>query len=126
MVGQSLVKVSEGLLCIFPVIKLMSSPSKSVKGPASELLLSLENHLVKLLDTPQKEFTKSETGFPSISCPEIIVFRLLQYVWHQVLYLVNIALIHQLPWLPRIVTKELQLYAQRVVNLTSSKVPNST
>ncbi|CAM8928334.1 unnamed protein product [Rhodiola kirilowii] len=83
MVGQPAAKVSEGLLCIFPVIKLLSSPSKYVKGAASELLMVLKNHLMLLLGASRKEFTKSETEFPSISSPEVIVFRLLQNVWHQ-------------------------------------------
>uniref|UniRef100_A0A7N0TGW4 DUF3730 domain-containing protein n=1 Tax=Kalanchoe fedtschenkoi TaxID=63787 RepID=A0A7N0TGW4_KALFE len=83
IVGRPVVTVSEGLLCIFPVIKLMSSPSKFVKGAASELLLVLEKHMMQLLSASHKELTWSETRFPSISSPEVIVFRLLQNVWHQ-------------------------------------------
>ncbi|XWS44143.1 hypothetical protein CRYUN_Cryun15aG0019200 [Craigia yunnanensis] len=72
----------EELLVIFPNISLISSPSKSVKGAANDLLVILERLLVKLLMTPKIELPKKR-GYPSISRPELIAYRLLQHLWFQ-------------------------------------------
>ncbi|XVE84015.1 hypothetical protein DITRI_Ditri16bG0134800 [Diplodiscus trichospermus] len=72
----------EELLVIFPVISLISSPSKSVKREANDLLVLLERLLVKLLMTPKIELAKKR-GYPSISRPELIAYRLLQHLWFQ-------------------------------------------
>ncbi|XP_021298973.1 protein RST1 isoform X2 [Herrania umbratica] len=74
--------LSEELLVIFPIISLISSPSKSVKGAATDLLVLLERLLVKLLTTPKIELAK-KGGYPSISRPELITYRLLQHLWFQ-------------------------------------------
>ncbi|PPS18896.1 hypothetical protein GOBAR_AA01700 [Gossypium barbadense] len=72
----------EELLVIFPVISLISSPSKSVKGAANDLLVLLERLLVKLLTMPKINLAK-KVGYPSISRPELIAYRLLQHLWFE-------------------------------------------
>ncbi|XP_012483835.1 protein RST1 [Gossypium raimondii] len=74
--------LSEELLVIFPVISLISSPSKSVKGAANDLLVLLERLLVKLLTMPKIKLAK-RVGYPSISRPELIAYRLLQHLWFE-------------------------------------------
>ncbi|XVF14059.1 hypothetical protein REPUB_Repub09cG0024100 [Reevesia pubescens] len=74
--------LSEELLVIFPIISLMSSPSKSVKGSASDLLVLLERLLVKLLTMPKIELAK-KGDYPSSSRPELIAYRLLQHLWFE-------------------------------------------
>ncbi|PPR81272.1 hypothetical protein GOBAR_AA39444 [Gossypium barbadense] len=74
--------LSEELLVIFPVISLISSPSKSVKGAANDLLVLLERLLVKLLTMPKIKLAK-KVGYPSISRPELIAYRLLQHLWFE-------------------------------------------
>ncbi|KAG4182177.1 hypothetical protein ERO13_A09G028500v2 [Gossypium hirsutum] len=74
--------LSEELLVIFPVISLISSPSKSVKGAANDLLVLLERLLVKLLTMPKINLAK-KVGYPSISRPELIAYRLLQHLWFE-------------------------------------------
>lgn len=61
----------------------MSSPSKSVKGVATDLLGLLEKPLLKLLAAPKIEVAMKE-GYPTITGPESIVFRLLKHLWFQV------------------------------------------
>lgn len=75
--------LSEELLVIFPVISLISSPSKSVKGAANDLLVLLERLLVKLLTMPKIKLAK-KVDYPSISRPELIAYRLLQHLWFEV------------------------------------------
>ncbi|KAJ9135366.1 hypothetical protein P3X46_032557 [Hevea brasiliensis] len=74
--------LSEELLFAFPVISLMSSTSRYVKGAAADLLLVLEKLLVQLLREPRIELV-AEGRFPSISSPGSIVYRLLQHLWFQ-------------------------------------------
>ncbi|XP_031286525.1 protein RST1-like isoform X1 [Pistacia vera] len=81
-VGGSTSDLSEELLLIFPIINLMSSPSKSVKWAASDLLVMLENLLVKLLAVTKIEVATKGGYFP-ISRPESIVFRLLKKLWFE-------------------------------------------
>ncbi|KAG8502742.1 hypothetical protein CXB51_000661 [Gossypium anomalum] len=81
--------LSEELLVIFPVISLISFPSKSVKGAANDLLVLLERILVKLLTMPKINLAK-KVGYPSISRPELIAYRLLQHLWFELLcYTIN-------------------------------------
>ncbi|GAB4846720.1 hypothetical protein Ancab_025728 [Ancistrocladus abbreviatus] len=70
------------VLFIFPIINLMSSPSKSVKGAATDLLFLLEKISVNLFASPREELSV-QVGLLSISKPGGIVFRLLQHIWLQ-------------------------------------------
>ncbi|XP_062010189.1 protein RST1 isoform X1 [Rosa rugosa] len=74
--------MSEELLFIFPVVGLLSSPSKHVKGAATDLLVMLERLLVRVLVAPKDKPAK-EAGHPSLSTPGSIVFRILQHLWFQ-------------------------------------------
>lgn len=75
---------SEELLFVFPAISLMSSPSKSIKGAATELLSILEKLLVTLLVTTKDEVEERGFQFLSISTPGSIVVKLLEKLWFQV------------------------------------------
>ncbi|KAK9272918.1 hypothetical protein L1049_003297 [Liquidambar formosana] len=90
VVGRAASELGEELLFIFPVINIMSSPSKSVKGAATDLLSMLEKILVNLLIAP-KNALAMEGGFPSVSRPGSIIFRLLQHLWFQVFFFLNFA-----------------------------------
>ncbi|KAH9602275.1 hypothetical protein KSS87_015436 [Heliosperma pusillum] len=69
-------------LFFFPVISLMSSPSKSVKQAASQFILLLEKLLRN--DLVPLEYTISvQRAVVHVSKPETIVFRLLQHLWIQ-------------------------------------------
>ncbi|XP_055804568.1 protein RST1 isoform X2 [Solanum dulcamara] len=74
--------LNEELLFIFPAIILLSSPSKSVKQAATDLLHILGKLSSKLL-IAQKTGQPKGMKFPSISTPKYIVFRLLQHIWLQ-------------------------------------------
>ncbi|XP_028069666.1 protein RST1 isoform X6 [Camellia sinensis] len=76
------VNLNEELLFVFPVINLVSSPSKSVKQAAIDLLSILEKLLINLLVSPKKELI-IQGRFPSITRPEDIIFRLLRHLWSQ-------------------------------------------
>ncbi|GAY46821.1 protein RST1 [Citrus sinensis] len=80
--GGATCDLSEELLLIFPILNLMSSPSKSVKGVASDLLVLLEKLLVKLLAAPKMEVAMN-AGNPSIIGFGSIIFRLLKNLWFQ-------------------------------------------
>ncbi|KAJ8775089.1 hypothetical protein K2173_020093 [Erythroxylum novogranatense] len=74
--------LDEELLFMFPVINLMSSASRPVKGAASDLLVMLEHLLVQLLRHPRIELSnKGRTQ--SIGSPGLLVYRLLQHLWFQ-------------------------------------------
>lgn len=75
---------SEELLFVFPAISLMSSPSKSIKGAATELLSMLEKLLVRLIVTTKDEVEERGFQFPSIRTPGSIVVQLLEKLWFQV------------------------------------------
>ncbi|XP_038703770.1 protein RST1 isoform X2 [Tripterygium wilfordii] len=81
-VGLTKSAFCEELLFIFPVINLMSSPSKSVKGVATDLLAMIEKLLVKFLTSPVHEVS-TEVRSRSIGSPGSIAFRLLQCLWFQ-------------------------------------------
>jgi hypothetical protein len=84
-IGKTASALSEELLFIFPVISLMSSPSKCVKGAATDLLVTLEKLLVKM-SVALKNEQAMEGGFPSLSTPGSVAFRLLQHLWFQVTF----------------------------------------
>lgn len=63
----------------------MSSPSKHVKGLATELLYLLEKILVKVFVEPQN--VPSIEGDQYLSSPGIIISRLLRHLWYQVMCL---------------------------------------
>ncbi|KAI3970453.1 hypothetical protein MKX01_024100 [Papaver californicum] len=73
---------SEELLLIFPVINLLSSPSRSVKAAASYLLSILQNILIDLLVARSKISSIQERS-PSISTLESIISRIMQHHWFQ-------------------------------------------
>lgn len=74
---------SEELLLIFPAINLLSSPSRSVKAAASDLLSVLENILIDLL-VERNKITNIQERLPTISTPESIVSRMMRHQWFQV------------------------------------------
>ncbi|KAL0554842.1 hypothetical protein IC582_008770 [Cucumis melo] len=74
---------SEELLFVFPALSLMSSPSKSIKRAATELLSMLEKLLVTLLVTTKDEVEERGFQFPSIRTPGSIVVQLLEKLWFQ-------------------------------------------
>ncbi|KAJ0254105.1 Protein RST1 [Hirschfeldia incana] len=69
-------------LLLFPIISLMSSPSKSVKGAASKVLSIVENVLVSMSKAPKIEIHTSEEDSP-LSRVGSVVFRIMQQLWHQ-------------------------------------------
>ncbi|KAH0923800.1 hypothetical protein HID58_023818 [Brassica napus] len=69
-------------LLLFPIIALMSSPSKSVKGAASKVLSVVENVLVTMSNAPNIEVHTSEGDSP-LSRVGSVVFRIMQKLWHQ-------------------------------------------
>lgn len=95
---------SEELLFVFPAISLMSSPSKSIKGAATELLSILEKFLVTLSMTTKDEVVK-ERGFhfPSISTPGSIVVKLLEKLRFQVSFIICLEYfpLYNLKWSPK-------------------------
>ncbi|KAG5254553.1 protein RST [Salix suchowensis] len=76
--------MSEELLFTFPVINLLSSTSRSIKGEAAELLVKLEKVLVELSKAPKARLA-TKGGFPPISSLGSIAYRLLQCLWFQIL-----------------------------------------
>ncbi|KAK7266047.1 hypothetical protein RIF29_18686 [Crotalaria pallida] len=72
----------EEVLFVFPIINLMSSPSKSVKGLATDLLILLEKLLVKMIVAPTDKPIVEE-GVHYLSTPGIIVLRTLRLLWYQ-------------------------------------------
>ncbi|XP_057447420.1 protein RST1 isoform X2 [Lotus japonicus] len=72
----------EEILFLLPVVSLMSSASKSVKGLATDLLFLLEKLLVKIIVAPRHK-PVIEGGVHYLSTPGVIVLRLLQHLWYQ-------------------------------------------
>ncbi|XP_027358768.1 protein RST1 [Abrus precatorius] len=72
----------EETLFLLPVVSLMSSSSKSVKGLAIDLLLLLEKLLVKMF-VALKDKPIVEGGVHYPSTPGYIVLRLLRHLWYQ-------------------------------------------
>ncbi|EOA23150.1 hypothetical protein CARUB_v10016560mg [Capsella rubella] len=69
-------------LLLFPIIALMSSPSKSVKVAASKVLSIVENVLVTMLNAPKIE-VYTRKGDSPLSRVGSVVFRVVQQFWHQ-------------------------------------------
>lgn len=84
-VASDELELNEELLFIIPVLNLISSPSKSVKGAATDLLLMLGKLCSNILITSKKELGQLalQGRFPEISRPESIIFSLLRHLWHQ-------------------------------------------
>ncbi|CAN8266162.1 unnamed protein product [Cochlearia groenlandica] len=80
-VGDAACSSVEPLL-LFPIIALLSSPSKSVKGAASKVLFIVENVLVKLSTAPKIEVHTSK-GDSQLSRVGSVALRLMQQLWHQ-------------------------------------------
>ncbi|MCL7043378.1 hypothetical protein MKW94_013584 [Papaver nudicaule] len=82
VLAKALVGFREELLLIFPVINLLSSPSRSVKAAASDLLSILENILIDLL-VKRNKIPSIQGRSPSISTPESIISGMMQRQWFQ-------------------------------------------
>ncbi|KAI8533657.1 hypothetical protein RHMOL_Rhmol10G0026200 [Rhododendron molle] len=72
----------EELLFVFPIINLVSSPSKSVKQAAIDLLSMMKKLSVSLPVATKKELIV-QGKFPPVSRAGDIVFRLLEHLWFQ-------------------------------------------
>ncbi|KAJ8476053.1 hypothetical protein OPV22_019780 [Ensete ventricosum] len=71
----------EDLLCIFPLINLLSSPSQSVKASASHLLSRATRQVLELSDDPRK--VQIPTSGTSTLRLGFILLRLLHHLWFQ-------------------------------------------
>ncbi|KAK7356865.1 hypothetical protein VNO80_16145 [Phaseolus coccineus] len=79
----------EETLFLLPILSLMSSPSKSVKGLATDLLHPLEKLLANMFVAPKDKLILEE-GVHYLSKPGIIVFRLLCHLCA----VLNVLMIH--------------------------------
>ncbi|KAL8475410.1 hypothetical protein ACS0TY_028171 [Phlomoides rotata] len=79
-IGASSSELTEELLFIFPVLALVSSPSRSIKQTAADLLSELGKIATNLL-IAQKEKQVVEGKHLTIATPGHIVFRFLRNVW---------------------------------------------
>ncbi|KAK6942649.1 Piwi domain, partial [Dillenia turbinata] len=77
--GKAGCEIFEELLLILPAINLMSSPSKSVKAVATNLLYIVEGLSLNLLSTPS-EVVAIPRGSLSVSKHSTIILRLLQHL----------------------------------------------
>ncbi|KAL3624271.1 hypothetical protein CASFOL_033087 [Castilleja foliolosa] len=75
-------KSIEELLFIFPVLALVSSPSRSVKQTATDILSILENNATNLLIAPKEKQVAGEKHQP-ITSPGYIVSRFLRKMWFE-------------------------------------------
>lgn len=82
-IGVSASELTEELLFIFPVLALVSSPSRSIKQTATDLLSVLGKTATNLLIAP-KEKQVVEGKHLSITTPGHIVFRFLRNMWFEV------------------------------------------
>ncbi|XP_010514478.1 PREDICTED: protein RST1-like isoform X3 [Camelina sativa] len=69
-------------LLLFPIVALMSSPSKSVKVAASKVLSIVEIVLVTMSNSPKIELHTSKGDSP-LSRVGSVVLRVMQQLWHQ-------------------------------------------
>nr|XP_011468296.1 PREDICTED: protein RST1 isoform X3 [Fragaria vesca subsp. vesca] len=123
--------MSEELLFIFPVVGLLSSPSKHVKVAATDLLVMLERLLVRVLVAPKDKPAK--VGYPSLSTPGSIVFRILQHLWFQNSYslsslflsfsCIGNAIGKEIHDVPRSWASHLQEYTLSIVDKRKSSLP---
>ncbi|XP_050381377.1 protein RST1 isoform X2 [Argentina anserina] len=126
--------MSEELLFIFPVDGLLSSPSKHVKGVATDLLVMLERLLIRVLVVPKDKPAK-EAGDPSLSTPGSIVFRTLQHLWFQDSYSLSSLFLNfssigktnskEIYDVPRSWASHLQEYTLSIVDKRKSSLPLS-
>ncbi|WOL02957.1 protein RST1 isoform X1 [Canna indica] len=70
----------EELLCIFPLINLLSSPSGHVKASASHILSRITRLVLDLSINPRKVLIPPETSYTSLGS---ILLRLLRRLWFQ-------------------------------------------
>ncbi|XP_056699417.1 protein RST1 isoform X3 [Spinacia oleracea] len=82
VVAGAACNLSDLSLFFFPIISLMSSPSKTVNQSASQFLLMLEKLLVSHSTTSRDELSV-QRGSSFVSKPETIIFRILQHLWLQ-------------------------------------------
>lgn len=82
-IGASSSELTEELLFIFPVLALVSSPSRSIKQTAADLLTELGKTASNLLIAP-KEKQVVEGKHLEIATPGHIVFRFLRNMWFEV------------------------------------------
>lgn len=83
MIGASASELTEELLFIFPVLALVSSPSRSIKQAATHLLSILGKTATNLLISP-KEKLVVEGEDMRITTPGHIVFRFIRNMWFEV------------------------------------------
>ncbi|GFP98937.1 protein rst1 [Phtheirospermum japonicum] len=81
-VGASASESIEELLFIFPVLALVSSPSRSVKKIAIDLLSVLEKNATNILIAPKEIQIVEEKHLP-ITSPGGIVLRFLRKMWFE-------------------------------------------
>ncbi|XP_058188186.1 protein RST1 isoform X3 [Rhododendron vialii] len=125
----------EELLFVFPIINLVSSPSKSVKQAAIDLLSTMKKLLVSLPVATKKELIV-QGKFPPVSRAGDIVFRLLQHLWFQdqpslsSSFFLNFGpndgtSINNLHNVPKTWTSQLREYALWIVERRKSSLPIS-
>nr|CAD1842905.1 unnamed protein product [Ananas comosus var. bracteatus] len=81
-IKESAGRLGEELLCVFPVISLMMSPSKSIKSAAAHFLSTVERLILGLLAAPSRKQI-ANAGVSSISTPESILFRVLEHQYSE-------------------------------------------
>ncbi|KAI3474914.1 hypothetical protein Pfo_030225 [Paulownia fortunei] len=81
-IGASASELSEELLFIFPVLALVSSPSRSIKQTATDLLSVLGKIATNLLIAPKEKQVVEGKHLP-ITTPGQVVFRFLRNMWFE-------------------------------------------
>lgn len=125
----------EELLFVFPIINLVSSPSKSVKQAAIDLLSMMKKLSVSLPVARKKELIV-QGKFPPVSRPGDIIFRLLQHLWFQdqpslsSSFFLNFSpndgtCINNMHNVPKTWTSQLREYALWIVERRKSSLPIS-
>ncbi|KAL6552953.1 hypothetical protein OROGR_006795 [Orobanche gracilis] len=82
-IGASASESIEEILFIFPVLALVSSPSRSIKQTATDLLSLLENIATSLLVAPKEKHVVGGKHL-QITTPGYIVFRFLRNMWFEI------------------------------------------
>ncbi|KAL6551467.1 hypothetical protein OROGR_007621 [Orobanche gracilis] len=81
-VGASAIESIEEILFIFPVLALVSSPSRSIKQTATDLLSLLDKIATSLLVAPKEKYVVGGKHL-QITTPGYIVFRFLRNMWFE-------------------------------------------
>lgn len=81
--GASPSEFAEELLLIFPVLALVSSPSRSIKQTATCLLSILGKTATNLLVAPREEKAVDRQNL-TITTPGHMVFRFIRNIWFKV------------------------------------------